>query len=50
MNVLSNMTNWDPVLWMSILMVILAIVIIVFLAFKVRALMSRDAKAHESRD
>lgn len=46
MNVLSNMMNWDPVLWMSILMVIIAIVIVVFLAFKVKSLINRDAEEH----
>jgi len=48
-NVLNNMMNWDPVLWMSILMVAIAIVIIVFLAFKVRTLMKRDAEAHKNQ-
>jgi hypothetical protein len=47
MNVLSNMMNWDPVLWMSLLMVIIAIVIFVFLAFKIRTLMDKDAEAHK---
>jgi hypothetical protein len=50
MNVLTNMMNWDPVAWMSVLMVIIAIVIIVFLAFKVRALMHQDAEAHKHQD
>jgi hypothetical protein len=49
MNVLSNMMNWDPVAWMSVLMVIIAIVIIVFLAFKVRALINQDAEAHKHK-
>jgi len=43
------MMNWDPVMWMSILMVILAIIIVVFLSFKVKALMARDAEAHKQR-
>jgi len=47
MNVLNNMMNWDPVLWMSILMVVIAIVIVTFLAFKVRSLMKKDAEAHK---
>jgi len=47
MNVLNNVTNWDPVLWMSLLMVGLAIVIVVFLAFKVKSLMNKDAEAHK---
>jgi prolipoprotein diacylglyceryltransferase len=38
--------NWDPVMWLSILMVIIAIIIIIFLAFKVKALMDKDADAH----
>lgn len=47
MNVLNNMMNWDPVLWMSILMVVIAIAIFVFLVFKVRTLMKKDAEAHK---
>ena len=50
MNVLGNMMNWDPVAWMSILMVLGAIVVVVFLYFKVGALMKRDAEAHKNRD
>ena len=49
MNVLSNMANWDPVLWMSLLMVILAIAIVVFLAFKVKSLINKDAEAHKNQ-
>ncbi len=49
MNVFSNMMNWDPVVWMSILMVIIAIVIVVFLGFKVGALMKQDAEAHKNQ-
>jgi len=45
-NVFGNMMNWDPVMWMSILMVIIAIIIIIYLGFKVKALMNRDAEAH----
>jgi len=41
------MMNWDPVMWMSILMVILAVVIIIFLGFKVKGLMAKDAEAHK---
>ena len=33
----------DPVVWGSILSVILAIVVFVFLAFKIKALMDKDA-------
>jgi uncharacterized membrane protein len=49
MNVLSNMMNWDPVAWMSVLMVVVAIVIVVFLYFKVAALIKQDAEAHKSQ-
>ncbi len=49
MNVLSNMMNWDPVAWVSILMVVIAVIIVVFLAFKVRALMKRDAESHQGK-
>jgi hypothetical protein len=48
--VLSNIMNWDPVAWMSVLMVVIAIVIVIFLAFKVKALMNKDAEAHKGRD
>jgi hypothetical protein len=50
MKLLGNIMNWDPVAWMSILMVIGAIVIVVFLSFKVSALMKRDAETHKNRD
>ncbi len=46
---LGNLMNWDPVAWMSILMVIIAIGIAVFLGFKVMALMNRDAEAHKDQ-
>lgn len=49
MNVLNNMMNWDPVAWMSVLMVVIAIVIFVFLLFKVKALMAKDAEAHKNQ-
>ena len=45
--VLSNIMNWDPVAWMSVLMVVLAIVVFVFLSFKVKSLMNRDAEGHK---
>jgi uncharacterized membrane protein len=48
MNVLTNMMNWDPVAWMSILMIVIAIAIVVFLYFKVSALMKQDAEAHKN--
>jgi hypothetical protein len=50
MNVLANVMNWDPVLWMSLAMVLLAILIFVFLAFKVRSLINRDDRAHRRPD
>jgi hypothetical protein len=49
MNVLTNLTNWDPVALMSILMVIVAIVIVVFLYFKISALIKKDAEARDNR-
>jgi hypothetical protein len=49
MNVLTNLMNWDPVALLSILMVAIAIVIIVFLYFKVSALMKQDADARKDR-
>ena len=50
MNVLGNMMNWDAVAWLSILMVLGSIVVVVFLYFKVGALIKRDAEAHKNRD
>lgn len=50
MNVLGNIMNWDPVAWMSILMVVIAIVIFVVLVLKVKTLMKRDAEAHKHQD
>lgn len=49
MNVLTNMMNWDPVAWMSILMVVIAVVIVAFLYFKVSALIKHDAEAHKNQ-
>ena len=40
-----NILTWDSVTWMSILMVVIAVVIFVFLGFKVVALMNRDAES-----
>lgn len=48
MSFFSNMMNWDPVMWMSILMVIIAVIIIIFLGFKVKALMDKDAQARKN--
>jgi hypothetical protein len=47
MNVISNMMNWDPVAWLSVLMVLGSIVVVSFLYFKVKALIRRDAEAHK---
>jgi hypothetical protein len=47
--VFSNMMNWDPVAWMSVLMIVIAVVIIVFLYFKVSALIKQDAEAHKNQ-
>jgi hypothetical protein len=49
MKAMSNLMNWDPVAWMSILMVAIAVVIVVFLFFKVSALMKQDAEAHKNQ-
>ena len=49
MNVLTNMMNWDPVAWMSILMVVIAVAIIAYLSFKVRSLIRQDTEAHKNR-
>ena len=45
-----NYLTWDLVTWMSILMVLIAIVIFVFLGFKVVALINRDAEAHKNQE
>ncbi len=37
----------DPVVWGSILAVIIAIAIVVFLGFKVKSLMDKDAESHK---
>lgn len=49
MNVLTNWMNWDPVAWMSILMVIIAIVIVIYLYFKVRSFIRQDAEARKDQ-
>jgi uncharacterized membrane protein len=48
--VLSNIMNWDPVAWMSVLMVVISVVIVVFLYFKVSALIKQDAEAHKNQE
>jgi hypothetical protein len=42
-----NFLTWDLVTLMSIAMVVIAIIIFVFLGFKVVALMNRDAETHK---
>ncbi len=42
-----NFLTWDLVTLMSIAMVVIAIIIFVFLGFKVVALMNRDAEMHK---
>ena len=39
----------DPVAWGSVLAVIVAIAIFVFLLFKIKALMARDAENHKQQ-
>jgi flagellar biogenesis protein FliO len=43
-----NLLTWDLVALLSILMVVLAVVIIVFLGFKVVKLMNQDAEKHKT--
>jgi uncharacterized membrane protein YhdT len=42
--------TWDFVTWMSLAMVVIAILIIVFLVYKVITLMNRDAEAHKNSE
>jgi hypothetical protein len=42
-----NVLTWDLVTLLSITMVVIAVAIVVFLGFKVAALMNRDAEAHK---
>jgi hypothetical protein len=49
MGVFTNLMNWDPVAWLSVLMVVGAIAIVVFLGFKVAELMRRDAETHKDQ-
>lgn len=42
--------TWDFVTWMSLAMVAIAILIILFLVYKVIALMNRDAEAHKTNE
>jgi hypothetical protein len=43
-----NFLTWDIVTLLSIAMVVIAVVIVVFLGFKVVALINRDAEAHKN--
>lgn len=43
-----NVLTWDLVTWMSIAMVVIAIVIFVYLGFKVMKLMNQDAERNKS--
>lgn len=36
----------DPVVWGSVAVVVVSIVIVVFLAFKVKSLIDKDTEAH----
>jgi hypothetical protein len=36
----------DPVVWGSIAVVVVSVIIVVFLAFKVKALINKDAEEH----
>ena len=42
--------HWDFVTILSIAMVVFSIVIFVYLVFKVRSLMKRDAASHQDAD
>jgi uncharacterized membrane protein len=42
--------TWDFVTLMSLAMVVIAILIIVFLVYKVITLMNRDAEAHKNNE
>jgi hypothetical protein len=37
----------DPVVWGSLAAVVVSVVIVVFLAFKVKALINKDTEAHK---
>jgi heme/copper-type cytochrome/quinol oxidase subunit 2 len=41
--------NWDAVAVMSVVMVVICVVIVVFLGFKVKALVKKDADAHKNQ-
>lgn len=37
----------DPVVWGSLASVLIAVIIVIYLAFKVKALINRDAASHK---
>ncbi len=39
--------HYDAVFWGSIVTVVIAVVIVVYLGFKAKQLMDRDAKSHQ---
>jgi hypothetical protein len=39
----------DAVFWGSIITVVIAVVIVIFLGFKVKALINKDAEAHKNQ-
>ena len=39
----------DAVFWGSIISVVIAVVVFVFLVFKIKALMKKDAEAHKNQ-
>jgi hypothetical protein len=41
------MGNWDSVAVMSVIMVVICVVIVVFLGFKVKSLINKDAESHK---
>lgn len=41
--------HFDAVFWGSIISVVIAVVVFVFLLFKIKALMKKDAEAHKNQ-
>ena len=44
-----NDTHYDAVFWGAIVSVMIAVVMVVFLGFKVRNLMKQDARSHKNQ-
>ena len=44
-----TLLNLDPVAWGSIVAVAISVIIVVFLVFKIKALVNRDAEAHKNQ-